>query len=88
MKNMKWLLVGLVPMAIAACSGGDLTVTQPIDPNIAGTDIPTSATTTGIGASIFVKQIVLAGDKDADEALVDGNAMLAVSETDEPDSSI
>lgn len=85
--NMKYLLVALVPLALAACSSGD-SVAVNTDPNVAGTDIPTSATASSEGASVFVKRIVLAGDKDTDEAVVDGSVVLAVSETDDPDASI
>lgn len=87
MLKMKCLLIAIVPLALAACSSGE-SVAVNTDPNVAGTDIPTSATATGEGASVFVKRIVLAGDKDTDDALVDGNVVLAVSETDEPDPSI
>lgn len=87
MIKMKYVLVALVPVVLAACGGGNSVAVNP-DPNVAGTDIPTSATTTGEGASNFVKRIVLAGDKDMDEPVVDGNVVLAVSETEDPDPSI
>lgn len=87
MIKMKYLLIALLPVVVAACSSGD-SVAVNADPNIAGTDIPGSATVTGEAASIFVKSIVLAGNKDADDPIVDGNVVLAVSETDDPDPSI
>ena len=71
---------------LAACGG--LNNAPVLDPLIAGTSIPTSATTTSDGAAIFVKQIVLAGPQDVEDALIDGDVVLAKSDTDEPDQTI
>ena len=90
--KFKLLTFIVVLITLAACSGGGGSDSIPLpviaDPNVIGTDIAQSATQTAAGSSIFVKRIVLAGDKDMDEALVDGNAELASSETDEPDPSV
>ena len=84
----KLLALLIVPVLAAACSSGDATAPAPSDPNLAGTDIQGSAIQTSDGASVFVKRIVLAGDKDTEDTVVDGNAALASSETDEPDASV
>jgi hypothetical protein len=55
----------------------------PVDPPVAGTQVPTSATTSSLGATSFVRTTSNAGD-DAAEPLEVGTAVLASSETDEP----
>lgn len=77
-------------LLVVACGGGggggggDAVVT---DPNVAGTAVPTSATTSSAGAFTFVNGVAASSDNTA-EPLVVGDAVLASSETDEPDASI
>ena len=93
---MKSRIFGRAPVSLAvsallltACGGGGsssppVTVT---DPPVAGTDIPLSATTSSAGAIAFVKLVASANSNTADP-LVTGDAVLATSETDEPDPGV
>ena len=58
-----------------------------VDPKISGTDVPTSATTSAAGAFTFVKTVV-ESSADAQEPLVLGDAVLATTDTEEPDPSV
>jgi hypothetical protein len=69
-----------------ACSGGT-SEPPPTDPLIAGTEVPTSATTSSPGAIAFVKATA-ATSSDTAEPFAVGDAVLATSETDEPDPSV
>ena len=58
------------------------------DPNtMSGTDVPLSATTSSAGAMEFVKRVAATSDNSAEPIRV-GDAVLATSDTDEPDPSI
>lgn len=83
------LCMCIVAMGITACGGSSsLPVAQaPMDPLIAGTDVPTSSTTTAAGAAVFVKMVV-ESSANAAEPLVLGDAVLATTDTEEPDSSV
>jgi len=92
MKSILSLRVGLAlasgALLMAACgggSGGDIPIAA--DPPVSGTDVPTSATTSSAGALAFVKSVAASSDNTATPITV-GDATLATSETDEPDSSI
>ncbi len=53
-----------------------------------GTEVPIAATTSSAGATEFIKGIVSAGGSETTDPLVAGDAVLAISETDEPDQTI
>ncbi len=55
----------------------------PVDPLVAGTQVPTSATTSSAGATVFVSNTAAAA-RDAEEPLELGDVMLASSDTAEP----
>jgi hypothetical protein len=80
-----WLTVVLAVAAasLASCGGGDDPPPAPADPLVSGTDVPVSATTSADGAFNFVASVAANLD-DTGEPLVVGDAVLAVSETDEP----
>jgi hypothetical protein len=70
---------------LVACGGGGGGGTPaPSDPPVAGTDVPTSATTSSTAATDFVRSVVAKGEANAETELVLGNAVLATSETDDP----
>ena len=58
-----------------------------VDPKVTGTDVPTSATTSAAGAFTFVKTVV-ESSADVEEPLVLGDAVLATTDTEEPDPSV
>jgi ABC-type glycerol-3-phosphate transport system substrate-binding protein len=75
---------------LAACSGGSdyakhppAPPPAPADPPVAGTEVPTSATVSSVGATNFVSTTAAAGSETS-EPLELGGAMLAISDTDEP----
>jgi hypothetical protein len=72
-------------LLLAACGGGGGGGNN--DPLVSGTDVPTSATTSSAGAFAFGQSVAATSDNSA-EPLVLGDAVLATSETDEPDPSI
>jgi hypothetical protein len=82
------LSLALASSLLVACSSGvnDAPVAV-IDPPIGGTDVPTSATTSSAGAIAFAKATV-ASSRDTAEPIVVGDAVLATSDTDEPDPSV
>ena len=79
------LALALMALGLASCGGGGGgdPVTVPADPLVSGTDVPVSATTSADGAFNFVASVAANLD-DTGEPLVLGDAVLAVSETDEP----
>jgi hypothetical protein len=83
------LLTAVIGLTLSAC-GSDSPSATPATPLVAGTDVPVSATATSSGASIFVKEVVATPIDTAEKAepLVLGDAVLATSETDEPDSDV
>ena len=73
---------------LAACGGGGGNgPVLPADPIARGSEVPLSATTSSAGAVAFVKTVAATSDNSA-EPIVVGDAMLATSDTDEPDASI
>ncbi len=77
-------------LLLAACGGGsDHDSGMPVvtDPPVAGSDVPTSATTSSAGALAYVKSVAATSDNTATPVSV-GDAVLATSDTDEPDASI
>jgi hypothetical protein len=77
---------------LAACGdGGSLPgnagPVAEVDPKVSSTDVPTSATTSATGAFTFVKMVV-ESSADAAEPLVLGDAVLATTDTEEPDPSV
>lgn len=78
-------LGGLVAVAVVvtACgsgSGDDGTVNPPV----AGSDVPSSATSSSAGATAFVRGLTAAADNTASPINV-GDAVLATSDTTEPE---
>ncbi len=83
------LLAVIAVSVLAACgSSGDSAPPVVVNPFVPGTDVPLTATTSSTGAADFIKGIVAAGGSESTDPLVAGDAMLAVSETDEPDPTI
>lgn len=73
-------------LLLSACGGGgDGGIHVP--GNAPGTDVPLSATTSSAGAVAFAKAVAASKD-DTASPLVVGDAVLATSETDEPDPGI
>ncbi len=68
---------------LAACSNG-----VDIPATVSGSDVPVAATMDSGAALLFVKQIVLAGDKNEEEPIQVSGVSLAESESQEPDESI
>jgi hypothetical protein len=96
---MKFMTFSRVAVAAAACAlvmtacgggDGDGPVSgTPVagDPAVPGSDVPLSATTSSAAALAFVKGVAAASSDTADPITV-GDALLASSETDEPDPGI
>ena len=81
---------GVAALLLAACGGGGgggSGVVPVSDPNVTGTDIPASATTSSAAAFAFVK-IVAASPNDSAEPIRVGDAQLATSETAEPEPGV
>jgi hypothetical protein len=76
-------------LLLAACGGGGGGSAVPVvtDPPVAGSDVPQSATTSSAGAVAFVKSLATSSDNSASPIAV-GDAVLATSDTDEPDPGI
>jgi len=88
--NLGMRIAGLVGVAalLSACGGGgggDSAV--PVDPPVAGSDVPLSATTSSAAALAFVRTVAATSDNTATPITV-GDATLATSDTDEPDPGI
>lgn len=83
------LLLVASALMLAACGGGGGggASPAPTEPVAAGTDIPTSATTSAAGALTYVNSVASSSDNTAEPVVV-GDATLATSDTDEPDASI
>jgi hypothetical protein len=83
------LLAVLVSSFLTACgSSGDGTIAVVVNPLVPGTDVPLTATTSSPDATDFVKGIVTIGGSESTDPLAAGDAVLATSETDEPDLAI
>jgi hypothetical protein len=104
MKSIPWGLASLCfacAALLAGCGGGDGgdngsggggggggVPTVDTDNNMMNaTDVPLSATTSSAGAMEFVKRMAATSDDSAEPIRV-GNAVLATSDTDEPDPAI
>ncbi|ROZ78676.1 hypothetical protein [Ramlibacter sp. WS9] len=77
-------------LLLAACGGGgggEPAMPVATDPPVAGSDVPQSATTSSAGALAYVKSVAASSDNAATPVNV-GDAVLATSDTDEPDPSI
>lgn len=70
-------------LLLAACGGGGSDGPQ----LVTGTDVPTTATATAVGATSFVRS-TSASNADTAEPLALGNADLATSETAEPEPNV
>ena len=90
--NKTALAVASAAMMLVACgdSGGLPGANQPPQASIFvdGTEVPLTSTASAVGATDFIKSIVAAGGNESNDPLVDGNALLAVSESDDPDPTI
>jgi hypothetical protein len=85
----KTFLVGALAgtaVLLASCGGGGGGSSDSADPPVAASDVPLSATTSSAGALAFVKRVA-AMDNSATPIVV-GDAVLATSDTDEPDAGI
>jgi hypothetical protein len=75
-------------LLLSACGGGsDDAAVTPTDPLVAGTEVPQSATTSSTAAFAFVQGVAANRDETA-SPLVVGDAVLATSDTDEPDPGV
>ena len=86
---MKAVPAAVFLLLLAACGGGGGgggNITVP-NGNVAGTDVPVSATTSSAAATAFVKTVAATKDETASPIVV-GDAVLATSETDEPDPGV
>jgi hypothetical protein len=89
MKTFPWGLASLsfaAALLLAGCGGGHRDAVE-TDPNVEGTDVPLSATTSSAGALAFVKRVAATSDDRAEPIRV-GGAVLATSDTDESDPGI
>jgi hypothetical protein len=79
-------LTAVISVGLSAC-GSD---SAPVPQFVAGTDVPISATASSAGAAVFVKEVVAIPTDTAEkaESLELGDAVLATSETDEPDGDV
>jgi hypothetical protein len=88
--NAKQIMtIAAAAMLATACgggSGGDTAVVN-TDPPVAGTEVPVSATTSSAGAMAFMKSLAATSDNTANPIVV-GDAVLATSDTDEPEAGI
>ena len=82
------LIIATAGLLLTACGGGGGGCeTVSVNPNVLGTDVPLSATTSSAGALAFVK-MVAATSSDSASPLVIGDAVLSTSDTDGPDAGI
>jgi hypothetical protein len=79
-------LTAVMSLGLSAC-GSD---SAPAPQFVTGTDVPLTAVATSSGASVFVKEVVATPIDTAEKAdpLELGDAALATSDTDEPDSDV
>lgn len=85
--HLKAVPAALFLLLLSACGGGGGDGGINVSGNVPGTDIPQSATTSSAGAVAFAKAVAATKD-DTASPLVVGDAVLATSETDEPDPGI
>ena len=74
-------------LLLAACGGGGGSAPIAIDARVTGTEVPASATSSSGGAVAFVKTVAATRDDTAEPVRV-GDAVLATSDTDEPDPGV
>lgn len=86
--NTRNFITVAAAMLATACGGGggDSPVVNTDSP-LAGTEVPVSATTSSAGAMAFMKSLAATSDNTR-EPIVVGDAVLATSDTDEPDAGI
>jgi hypothetical protein len=79
-------LTAAMSLGLSAC-GSDST---PAPQFVTGTDVPVAAVESSNGAAVFVKEVVATPIDTAEKAepLELGDAVLATSDTDEPDSDV
>jgi multidrug efflux pump subunit AcrA (membrane-fusion protein) len=89
--NPTLMALSAAAVLVIACGDGSSLppagAAQTSSPTASTTDIPLSATTSAQGAFSFVN-LVASSPLDTAEPLLDGDAVLAVSDTDEPDPSV
>jgi uncharacterized membrane protein len=91
--NMTHSRTGLLVLAItaslwlSACGSGNNDGSAGVA-LVPGTDVPVSATQNAAAAIDFVAQVVAKGEANTEEPLVLGDAVLAVTDTEEPVSII
>ena len=89
MKPTTWrrTAIGLAAssLLLTACGGGGGSGATPAPDD--GTDVPQSAMTSSAGALAFMKSVAASSDNTASPLRV-GDAVLATSDTDEPDPGI
>ena len=76
-------------LLLAACGGGSGSsdTGSGMTQNVNGTDVPVSATTSSAAAVAFVASVAATSDNTAEPIRV-GDAILATSDSDEPDSGV
>lgn len=74
-------------LLLAACGGGGSSPPVANDPPDTGTQVPVSATSSSTGAVAFVKSVAATRDDTAEPVTV-GDAVLATSDTDEPEPGV
>ena len=85
---MAAVTVAAAAVAVAAAVAAAAPATFDSDPNMmSATDVPLSATTSSAGAMEFVKRVAATSDNSAEPIRV-GDAVLATSDTDEPDPGV
>lgn len=74
-------------LLLAACGGGGGTAPVSTAPPGAGSEVPASAMSSSAGAVAFVKAVAATRDDTAEPVTV-GDAVLATSDTDEPEPGV
>jgi hypothetical protein len=75
--------ISTVLSILGGCGGGSSGASTA--PTVAGTDVPVSATQQSPAALAFVKFVVAKGEANQEDPLVIGGAVLAGSESDDPE---
>jgi hypothetical protein len=92
MKTITWrrtaasLAVSTLLLAACGGGGGGGDTVAPVDTS-GGSDVPQSATASSAGAIAFMKSVAATSDSTAEPLRV-GDAVLATSDTDEPDPGV
>lgn len=83
--SSRFLLLAIAGLALLSACGGssDDSVAVNGNPNLAGSEVPSSASSSSAGAVAFARQLA-ATSNDTAEPIRVGDAMLATSDTDEP----